>query len=230
MAHGVELYIGGLEPADVFHNLHPPAFGVDGHKSVVGAAELLIGHGHRRAMRFEVIDGLPCVGHDPADVVDARAVLGKPLALILELIRRGLEWQLERGAAGQEGVVDAALAGLVHVGIPVPVIRRDGVIPLQPVPHRVAGMPLVDAQVMELVARHVSLRIAEVGQWYRSSLKGAAQRSGAGDENRTRVISLGSWGSTTELHPQVPGTLANPERRCPPVRRSHESEGPCQSS
>ena len=34
------------------------------------------------------------------------------------------------------------------------------------------------------------------------SPKGGGNSRGAGDENRTRVISLEGWGSATELHPR----------------------------
>ena len=41
----------------------------------------------------------------------------------------------------------------------------------------------------------------------------ALSRSGAGDENRTRVISLEDWGSTIELRPRVARMLLGPPCR-----------------
>ena len=153
MPHRPELHVGGLELARVRHDLHPTALEIDGHEAVVGVAELLVRHGHGGAVGLEVVDGVVSAGHDPADVVDARAVLGEPVALVLELVGRRLQLHLERGAAGQEGVVHAPLAGVVQVRDPLPVVGRYGVVPAQPVPHGVAGLLLEDAQVVKLVCR-----------------------------------------------------------------------------
>ena len=38
---------------------------------------------------------------------------------------------------------------------------------------------------------------------YQLSYAGLTQKSGAGDGNRTHIISLEGWSSTTELHPQI---------------------------
>ena len=165
MADGPELHIGSLEVADVRHDFHPAALGVDGHEAVVGVAELLIGHGHGRAVGLQMVDGVVGAGHDPADVIDGRVVLLEPVALVLELVWRCLHLHLERPAAGQERVVDAALAGVVQVGQPLPVIGGDGVVPAQPLPHGVAGLALEDAEVVQLVARLRHVLLLGIARW-----------------------------------------------------------------
>lgn len=148
---GTKLDVGCLEMADVLHDLDPTALGVDGHEAVVAVAELLVRHGNGGAVGLEVFDGFERVWDDPADVVDGRVVFGKPLPLVFELIWRSLELHLEGSATREKRVVDATLAGVMHVVGAFPVVGGDGVVPLQPIPHGISWFRLVDAEVVQLV-------------------------------------------------------------------------------
>ena len=150
---GPELNVGSFEMTDVLHDLDPATLGVDGHEAVVAIAKLFVWHCDCGAVRLQVFDGFEGVGDDPAHVVDGRAVFGEPIAFVFELVRRRFELHLERTTAGEECVVDATFAGVVHVVGSLPVVGRDRVVPLEPVPHCVARFGLVDAEVMQLIGR-----------------------------------------------------------------------------
>ena len=131
----------------IFHDLDPASFRVGHDKAVISRERLEFLH-HGGAIGLQLLEGFAGVAHDPANVVVAVAVFGVPVLLVLELVGRRFELDLERAAtAAKESIVGMPFVS--DMECVAGKVAGNAVVPFEIRPHVIARVLVINAQMMD---------------------------------------------------------------------------------